>query len=90
VDILGHRVWGARFFVGVITLYRDSLALMRTYVISHRVMCLESIHIFLALVHYSFTILNMEVSQFIEILCIPKHGSHNFSLLDHILSIDGC
>jgi hypothetical protein len=51
--------------VGVIALCRASPPMvLRTYVISHMVMCLESVCISWPWCIYHFTVLNMAVSQF--------------------------
>jgi hypothetical protein len=64
---------GARFFVGVITLCRASPPMvLRTYVISHMVMCLESVCISWPWCIYHFTVLNMAVSQFTTSHIFPR------------------
>jgi hypothetical protein len=86
LEALGWIYWytwfrRAKFFVGVITLCRASLpVVLRTYVISHMVMCLESVCISWPWDIYHFTVLNMAVSQlttshiFRGKSRIPMHG----------------
>jgi hypothetical protein len=71
LEALGWIYWdtwftGVRFIVGVIALCRASLThtLHASMSFSKWSGVIESIHIFSALVHYSFTVLDMVVSQF--------------------------